>query len=139
MKKKEPKVNHVQPPNLNFPYHPLPYPSYRAPYFPTYLPYNYPAQTNTSLNPAIQVNNIHPPHAPTQPTYTNRPLVTQATTNQGCTRLPLNLPSFPKLSISNANLFQQLFDAHVIIESPARPMGPPFPAWYNPNVTCQFT
>ncbi|KAJ1404400.1 hypothetical protein SESBI_26598 [Sesbania bispinosa] len=49
-----------------------------------------------------------------------------------------NLPPFPKLSISNADLFQRLFDAHLISDNPVRPMEPPFPAWYNPNLTCKF-
>lgn len=42
------------------------------------------------------------------------------------------------LPISNDELFQQLYDAHLVTEKPMCLMVPPFLVWYNPNVTCKF-
>jgi len=53
-------------------------------------------------------------------------------------RLRPNLPPFSELPISNDQLFQRLYDAHLIAVPLVRPMQPPFSAWYNPNQTCKY-
>ncbi|KAJ1426533.1 hypothetical protein SESBI_10277 [Sesbania bispinosa] len=150
LKKKESEVNLIQPqPNVmpqqsqsnpRYPtpsYNPNPCFPYQAPMSP-YIP-----NTNTSSPSPFQINNILMPRPPTRPNYTypqSRPYNPQPQSNfqnQGRFR-PQNLPHFPKLSISNADLFQRMFDAHLISENPVHPMEPPFPAWYNPNLTCKF-
>ena len=128
-KKKESEVSYVQRPSPRPPFIPQSYPTYRA---PTIIP-------QASQTP-YSTNNIPPPrpYTPNRPNYAYRPPPTQAYPNQGHVRPQNNLPPFPKLPITNADLFQQLFDAHLVACIPSRPMTPPFPTWYNPSVTCKF-
>ncbi|XP_061359320.1 uncharacterized protein LOC133303422 [Gastrolobium bilobum] len=148
-KKRESEVNHVRHQQSFMPRHPTPNPSHQIlSYNPfPFTSYQTPTQNFPNLNaaptPQFQVNNIPmtPRYAPTRPSYAPHPTRPQYRPNH--TQPHQNsqnqsLPPFPKLSISNADLFQRLFDAHLISESPVRPMQPPFPAWYNPNSTCRY-
>ncbi|XP_061362077.1 uncharacterized protein LOC133305852 [Gastrolobium bilobum] len=161
-KKRESEVNHVKqqqsfvpqypmpnPVHQILSYHPTPYPSYQTPTFSQPPPQNFP-NLSTTPTPHFRVNNIPTPspYVPTRPSYAPRPPTRpqyrpnytqpqQNSQNQTPFR-PQNLPPFPRLSISNTDLFQRLFDAHLISENPVRPMQPPFPAWYNPNSTCRY-
>ncbi|XP_061373468.1 uncharacterized protein LOC133315815 [Gastrolobium bilobum] len=161
-KKRESEVNHVKQQQFFVPqypmpnpvhqilsYHPTPYPSYQTPTFSQPPPQNFP-NLSTTPTPHFRVNNIPTPspYVPTRPSYAPRPPTRpqyrpnytqpqQNSQNQTPFR-PQNLPPFPRLSISNTDLFQRLFDAHLISENPVRPMQPPFPAWYNPNSTCRY-
>ncbi|KAJ1383799.1 G-patch domain [Sesbania bispinosa] len=149
-KKRELEVSLIQPQPNVMPQHSqsnprYPTPSYNPnPCFPYQAPISpYIPNTNTTSPLPFQINNIPMPRPPTCPNYTypqSRPYNPQPQSNfqnQGRFRQQ-NLPPFPKLSISNVDLFQRLFDAHLISENPVRPMEPPFPAWYNPNLTCKF-
>jgi len=141
LKKKESDVNQIQ---NNQAFTPRHLPIYQTPVIP-----NPPYQNSNTI--PLQINHIPPPQPqiPTCPTYNNYnpiypqnrpnrlPLPRPNFYNQGQPR-PQNLPPFPKLSISNVDLFQRLFDAHLISEIPVRPMQPPFSAWYNPNQTCRY-
>jgi len=89
-------------------------------------------QPYTSTHPTY--NNYHPTYPQNRP---NRPTLRLNFQNPGQTHLQ-NLLPFPKLSISNADLFQHLFNAHLILEIPVHPMQPPFSAWYNLNRTCKY-
>ena len=153
-KKKESEVNYVQGQQSFTPRYAPSYPRHPAPPYQTPTPL-YPLNQvvptiNTTPNPQFQINSIPTPqlYPPARPTYThhqtapppNRPNYTQSRPNflnQSLFRFQ-NLPPFPKLSISNSDLFQRLFDAHLISPNPVRPMEPPFPVWYNPNLTCKY-
>ncbi|KAJ1437373.1 hypothetical protein SESBI_03701 [Sesbania bispinosa] len=134
-KKRESEVNLIQPQSNFIPQHPQsnprhPTPLYNPnPCFPyqvpisPYTPHQNIPNTNTLSLPPFQINNIPTPRPPTRPNYTypqSRPYNPHPQSNlqnQGRFR-PQNLPPFPKLSISNADLFQRLFDAHLISDNP---------------------
>ncbi|KAJ1433199.1 Retrotransposon gag domain [Sesbania bispinosa] len=129
-KKRESEVNLIQPQPPVMPQHSQSNPRYPTPSYNPNPCFPYPApmspyipNTNTSSPSPFQINNIHMPRPPTRPNYTypqSRPYNPQPQSNfqnQGRFR-PQNLPPFPKLSISNADLFQRLFDAHLISENP---------------------
>ncbi|KAE9617713.1 putative retrotransposon gag domain-containing protein [Lupinus albus] len=117
--------------------------------------------TSPEQTPTYQVNNVPQPYNYTRPPHTDqpRPYVfnhtnplfrktynqnrsaptnAQAQPNRRPNTFFPNLPPFPKLAISNAELFQQLVDRHLLAPYPVRPIESNFPHWYNANLTCSY-
>ncbi|XP_019431812.1 PREDICTED: uncharacterized protein LOC109338916 [Lupinus angustifolius] len=114
-------------------------------------------QTSYDQTPTYQVNNVPQAYNYTRPQYTNqsRPYVpnhtnppyqpnqhaptnTRAQTNRRHNTFFPDLPPFPKLAISNAELFRQLEDHHLLAPYHVRPFEGKLPPWYNPNHTCNY-
>ncbi|XP_019420654.1 PREDICTED: uncharacterized protein LOC109330832 [Lupinus angustifolius] len=114
-------------------------------------------RTPYDQTPTYQVNNVPQPYNYTRPQYTNqpRPYVsnhtnplyqpnshaptnTQAQTNRRQNTFFPDLPPFPKLAISNAELFRQLVDRHLLEPYPVRPFEGNLPSWYDVNRTCSY-
>ncbi|XP_019447336.1 PREDICTED: uncharacterized protein LOC109350566 [Lupinus angustifolius] len=82
-------------------------------------------QTSYDQTPAYQPNQRAPTH-------------TRAQTNRRQNTFFPDLPPFPKLAISNAELFRQLADRHLLAPYLVRPFEGKLPPWYNPNHTCNY-
>ncbi|KAF1867562.1 hypothetical protein Lal_00049991 [Lupinus albus] len=117
--------------------------------------------TSPEQTPAYQVNNVPQPYNYTRTPHADQPrpyvsnhtnplfrqtynqnrsasVNAQAQPNPRPNTFFLNLPPFPKLAISNAELFQQLVDRHLLPPYPVRPIESNFPHWYNANLTCSY-
>ena len=45
---------------------------------------------------------------------------------------------FTPIPISYKELYQNLFDAHVVSPFHVKPLQPPYPNWYDANVQCDY-
>ncbi|XP_054806257.1 uncharacterized protein LOC129308912 [Prosopis cineraria] len=45
---------------------------------------------------------------------------------------------WPNFGLTNAELYHKLLTAQLLGPRPYKPLGPPYPAWYNPNVVCEY-
>ncbi|XP_040955952.1 uncharacterized protein [Gossypium hirsutum] len=67
---------------------------------------------------------------------------TVATSHQGPPRQGSNSraerPQFTPIPITYRELYQNLFNAHVVAPFYLKPMQPPFPKWYDANAQCEY-
>ncbi|XP_012472369.1 uncharacterized protein LOC105789543 [Gossypium raimondii] len=47
-------------------------------------------------------------------------------------------PQFTLIPVTYRELYQNLFDAHVVSPFYLKPMQPPYPKWYNANAQCEY-
>ncbi|KAF1876649.1 hypothetical protein Lal_00030062 [Lupinus albus] len=111
-------------------------PSYQVNNIPQ--PYNYTRPPHTNQPRPYVSNHTNPPFHQTYNQNRSAPTNAQAQPNRRPNTFFPNLPPFPKLAISNAELFQQLVDRHLLAPYPVRPIESNFPHWYNANLTCSY-
>ncbi|XP_012435549.1 uncharacterized protein LOC105762199 [Gossypium raimondii] len=67
---------------------------------------------------------------------------TVTTSHQGPPRQESNSrserPQFTPIPITYGELYQNLFNTHVVAHSYIKPMQPPFPKWYDTNTQCKY-
>ena len=47
-------------------------------------------------------------------------------------------PQFTPIPITYGELYQKLFDAHIVSPFYLEPMQPPYPKWYDANTQCEY-
>jgi len=98
----------------------------------------YKGRSKNYQTPTTQVTSINfaKPSIPNQPNQTKFPA-----NNQSNYQRRDNRPSeeqLPPLPITLKELYAKLLSIGQIAPLPVPPMQPPFPAWYNPEVTCEY-
>ena len=105
------------------------------------LPQNYTANMYATAIPHNQRPYAPPPQQPFPPQNYVPPPTYPQQQRPPAPQQPNARPrvQFPPLPASQALIFQQLLAANGIrpIPPPA-PLQPPYPAWHNPNVTCEY-
>jgi len=88
--------------------------------------------------PTSQVTSINfaKPSIPNQPNQTKFPTNNQSNYQRRNNRQPEK--QLPPLPITLKELYAKLLSIGQIVPISVPPMQPPFPAWYNPEVTCEY-